>query len=169
MLRSIPPLVLLSFFTALGVPAASVADPVEDRLAIMDALSQYARRWDAKEASAFAALFTEDAVMEVRVDGTLVEGSRVVGRSAILAYARTSHEGRLADRQSRHHFSGLVFLELEADRAVTDHMALITHQIAGETAPEIVMSGTYRNTWRKTPLGWRIHERILSVDRPRVD
>ena len=137
---------------------------IEDRLAIADQLAQYSYRWDAKNAVGFADLFTDDGVMERRRGGELVPGSRVVGRQAILDYARTSHQGRLADRQTRHHFSALVFLELTTDAAVTRNMALITHQTADEPAPFIRSSGIYRNTWRKTDQGWKIADRVLFAD-----
>ena len=160
---------LLVFLLSLVAPTMTLADAIEDRLAITDALSLYAHRWDAKDAEGFAALFTEDGVMEVHVGGALLEGSRVVGREAILDYARTAHAGRLADRQSRHHFSSIVFVELEAERAVTDNAALVTHQTAQDPTPVVVTSGVYRNTWQKTADGWRIRERVLSVDRARSD
>ena len=108
---------------------------------------------------------TADGAMGRGRDGTLVTGSRVVGRQAILEYARTSHQGRLADRQTRHHFSALVFLELTADSAVTENMALITHQPIGQSAAHITASGIYRNIWRKTAGGWRIAARVLFNDR----
>ena len=159
--RSLSAALLLSSMTSTATS--------EDRRAITDALSQYADHWDAKDAERFAALFSEDAVMEVHVDGTLLEGSRVVGRPAILAYAKAAHAGRLADRQSRHHFSNTIFLECDAEHAVTDTTAFITHQTATDPEPVLVTSGTYRNTWRKTYEGWRLSVRILSVDRPRRD
>ena len=140
---------------------------VEDRLAIAEQVAQYAYRWDGKDAEGFADLFTPDGVMERQVDGHPVDGSRREGRAAILDYARTSHTGRLADRQSRHHMSALVFLELTDDHAVTENLVLITHQTAG--APPIVRStGIYRNTWVKTDAGWRMSERILHTDRFRA-
>ena len=137
---------------------------LQDRLAIADALSQYSYRWDGKDAAGFAELFTEDGVIERWREGTLVPNSRVEGRQAIYQYARQSHEGRLADRQTRHHFSGLVFLELTDSSAVTENMALITHQTAADRAARISSSGIYRNTWRKTPAGWLISRRILFSD-----
>ena len=103
--------------------------------------------------------------MERRRGDQAVSGSRVVGYQAIVEYARTSHNGRLADRQTRHHFSGLVFLELSADSAVTENMALITHQTTEDRAPFISGSGIYRNRWRKTEQGWKIAERVLFSDR----
>ncbi len=146
------------------VPTLASADMVADRLAITDVLAQYAYRWDGKDAVGFAELFTDDAVLERQVNGEPVPGSRVVGKQAIFEYARESHQGRLADRQSRHHFSSIVFLELNEESAITKNVALITHQTATEAYPVIRMSGIYRNTWRKTAAGWRISNRILIVD-----
>ncbi len=148
-----------------GRAVAQDLDALQDRLAIAEQLAQYSYRWDSKNSEGFANLFTADGAMGRGRDGTLVTGSRVVGRQAILEYARTSHQGRLADRQTRHHFSALVFLELTADSAVTENMALITHQVAGDSAAFISASGIYRNTWKKTPQGWKIAERILFNDR----
>jgi len=148
-----------------GRAVAQDLGALEDRLAIAEQLAQYSYRWDSKDSEGFADLFTADGAMDRRRGGSLVTDARVVGHQAILEYARTSHQGRLADRQTRHHFSALVFLELTADSAVTENMALITHQTAGDSAAFISASGIYRNTWKKTPQGWKIAERILFTDR----
>ena len=145
--------------------AAQDLGSIEDRLAIAQQLAQYSYRWDSKDSDGFADLFTDDGVMESRRGRESVNGSRVVGHHAIRDYARTSHQGRLADRQTRHHFSALVFLELSADSAITENMALITHQTADDRTPFISASGIYRNTWKKTGQGWKIAERVLFTDR----
>ncbi len=159
----------LTLLVAAALPVSNAAaqdlGSIEARLTIADQLTQYSYRWDSKDSEGFANLFTEDGVMERRREGQVVRGSRVEGRQAIFDYAKTSHQGRLADRQTRHHFSGLVFLELSADAAVTQNMALITHQTADDNAPFIASSGIYRNTWRKTSQGWKIAERVLFTDR----
>ena len=49
----------------------------EDRLAIAEMLAQYSYRWDSKDSSGFADLFTFDAVMERWREGTLVENPPV--------------------------------------------------------------------------------------------
>ena len=158
-------LLWLALFTLPWSAAAQEVGSIEDRLLIAEQLAQYSYRWDGKNSAGFADLFTEDGAMERRRGGEVVAGSRVVGRAAIFDYAKTSHEGRLADRQTRHHFSGLVFLELTADSAVTENMALITHQTANDRSAFISSSGIYRNTWKKTAQGWRIAERVLFTDR----
>ena len=138
-------------------------EAVADRAAIEDVIAQYAHRWDSKDATGFAALFTEDATTEHVVLGELK--SRIEGRPALLAYARESHEGRLADRQTRHHMSGIVLIELSAHPALTQNLVLITHQTSADPVGRIVSIGTYRNTWRKTDGGWKIAKRVLVTDR----
>lgn len=136
---------------------------LDDRIAIQDLISQYAYRWDGKDAVGFSALFTEDAVLERWVQGE--RKSRIEGRAAILVYAQQSHEGRLANRQTRHHMSSIVFHELSANAAITENMVLITHQISGQPAPQVMGTGIYRNSWKKTEDGWKIEKRVLFSDR----
>ncbi len=150
-------------FTRALWAAESVAQ-LEDRMLIAETLAQYAYRWDGKDAAGFAALFTDDGTMERWVSGALVESSVIEGRTAIQDYTLQSHEGRLADRQTRHHFSALVFKELGDSHAVTENMALITHQTAA-VPPFIASSGIYRISWRKTETGWLMTKRILFSDR----
>jgi len=152
------------------LPAASAGaepqgmDQLAAKLAIQELIAEYAFRWDSKRSAEFAGLFTEDASMERRLDGDTVAGSRLEGKQAILDYAVDSHNGRLADRQSRHHMSGIRFLELGEDTALTENLVLITHQTAGDSAPVNRSSGIYRINWRLTPEGWKMSRRILQTD-----
>ncbi len=157
-------LIIFLFSASATTLTADELSTVSNRLAIAEMLAQYSYRWDSKDSDGFADLFTDDASMERRLNGMTVDGSLVQGKLAILDYARRSHQGRLADRQTRHHFSGLVFLELSEDSAVTENMALITHQTANDRAAIIRSSGIYRNTWERTDGGWRIKRRILYSD-----
>lgn len=144
--------------------AAESGVSIEDRLQITDALAQYSYRWDSKDSAEFAQLFTEDGEMERWVSGERVESSVVRGRGAIYDYALQSHQGRLADRQTRHHFSALTFNAIDSSTVETENMALITHQTAG-APPTIASSGIYRITWKKTAEGWLMSKRILFSDR----
>jgi hypothetical protein len=160
-------LLLVSLILPFSSPAARADELTElgNRLAIAEMLTQYSYRWDGKASKSFSELFTEDGSMERWTNESLVPGSEVMGRAAIYEYAMQAHRGRLADRQSRHHFSGLFFLQLTEDLAITENMALITHQTADDLVPIIRSSGIYRNTWVKTIVGWRIKKRILIIDR----
>jgi hypothetical protein len=169
MLRTKSPLYLLvvtSLVILLNLPAQA-ADEIallHSRIAISEALTQYPYRWDSKSTQSFADLFTEDAVMERWRKGALVGGSRLQGKAAIFEYAKNAHTGRLADRQTRHHFSSLVFLELSDRTAVTENMALITHQTAEDTVARVSSSGIYRISWEKPAGEWKIAKRILFTD-----
>ena len=145
--------------------SAEESDTLIDRAAIYDVLTQYSYRWDSKDSDGFAELFTEDGILERRVNGERILSATVKGKDAILAYAKNSHQGRLSDRLSRHHFSGIVFIELNDATAITENMALITHQTENDSTAFIVSSGYYLNTWRKTEKGWRISKRVLKTDR----
>ncbi len=160
------PAASLFLISLLFMPIAS-ADELRDlanKMAISEALAQYSYRWDSKNALGFTDLFTADAVMERWRKGKLVAGSRIEGSQAILEYARNSHQGRLADRQTRHHFSGLVFVELSDSNAVTENMALITQQTESDRAARISSSGIYRISWINADHGWKISKRVLFAD-----
>ena len=169
MLRSKSRLYLIaatSLFVLLNLPAQA-ADEIEllsNKMAIAEALTQYPYHWDFKRGESFADLFTEDAVMERWRQGSFIEGSRVLGKTAIFEYAKNAHSGRLADRQTRHHFSNLVFLKISDSNAITENMALITHQTAEDAVARIASSGIYRISWEKSAGGWKITKRILFVD-----
>ena len=159
--------IALSSVWALPLPSEGSENELNDllnRAAITDILTQYSYRWDGKDSAGFADLFTDDGVLERWINGKKIETATIEGRAAILEYARNSHEGRLSDRLSRHHFSGIVFIELKETSAITKNMALITHQIKDDSPAFISSSGYYLNTWRKTKEGWRISKRILEVD-----
>ena len=81
-----------------------------------------------------------------------------------MEYAEQSHTVRLIDRQTRHHFSGLVFKTLSETAAVTENMALITHQTVADQQEIIRNSGIYRISWEKKSEGWKMSNRILFVD-----
>jgi len=169
MFRSKPLLNLLAvvcFSAMLNIPAQAADELglLGSRMAIGETLTQYSYRWDSKNSESFADLFTEDAVMERWRQGSLIEGSRVQSKVNILEYAKSAHNGRLADRQTRHHFSNLVFLELSDSSAVTENMALITHQTAEDAVARISGSGIYRISWEKSAGQWKIAKRILFTD-----
>ncbi len=155
---------LLALLLILAPVTSAGADQLAARLAIQELIAEYAFRWDSKRSADFADLFTEDASMERRLDGMLAAGSRLEGKRAILDYAVDSHNGRLAGRQSRHHMSGIRFLELGEDSALTENLVLITHQTAADPAPVNRSSGIYRISWRLTPEGWKMSRRILLTD-----
>lgn len=142
----------------------SGADDLSARAAIADQIARYAQFWDRKDAEAFTQLFAEDGIMEWYFGGVRNAQGPVQGRSAIQQYAISAYEGRLAGRQSRHHFSNIVFEELGANKAVTQHTFIVTHHVSGEQ-PIVRSTGYYRIEWRNLDDRWLIAKRELFVDR----
>ena len=144
--------------------ADAEASIMEDRFEISDQIAKYSQLWDRKDADAFSQLFTEDAVLEWHFADATEQPPLLRGRENILKYARKAHAGRLAGRQSRHHFSGLVFESLTQDTAVTEHMFMVTHVLLDQP-PILRSTGIYQIEWRKTDTGWLMSRRKLHVDR----
>ena len=136
---------------------------LEDRFAISEMIAEYAYRWDRKDAIAFSELFAPNASMDWVIAGK-VEERRVEGRDAIIAYAQFAFGERIGEKQSRHHFSNLIFKELSSNHAVTEHMVLVTHISEGQP-PEMVNTGSYRIEWKQIDEEWLITRRTLFVDR----
>ncbi|MEO1081249.1 MAG: nuclear transport factor 2 family protein [Pseudomonadota bacterium] len=134
-----------------------------DRLSIAEHIAEYAQLWDRKDAVGVAELFANDATIDW-VFGTRPQGTVVKGRAEILAYARKAHAERLEGKQSRHHFTNLVFKALDTAHAITEHTVFVTHQVP-EAAPAIVATGLYRIEWTKADGRWLIAQRTLYLDR----
>lgn len=164
-MRKLIRLCLLAPLVFFGLARADAEAPkLEDRLQISDQIARYSQLWDRKDAEGFSELFTDDGVLEWHFADASEQPPSLTGRDNILQYARKAHAGRLAGRQSRHHFSGLVFERLTDETAFTEHMFMVTHVLLDE--PPIVRStGIYQIEWRKTDRGWLMSHRKLFVDR----
>ena len=154
----------LSIVLLTSTVSADDIQTINDKLAIAAVIAQYSYTWDSKDAEAFSNLFTDDAVSEVWLPGKSNPFSRTETRQNILTKAKIAHTSRLADLQTRHHQSALIFLEISANSARTQNMVLITHQAPSDKAPILKYSGIYRDTWRKTEQGWRFLHRALYLD-----
>ena len=155
---------LLLLVGLLMIPQANAEEPdLLTRHLIGERVAEYAYRWDAKNAVEFANLFAPDAVFDWVVGG-VPEKQKLQGRKNIETYAAKAHQERLANRQSRHHFSNLVFKEQSSQRALTEHMFLVTHQLPGE-ALKVMSAGKYRIRWVYQDDQWLIKHRTLFVDR----
>ncbi|MEM1141656.1 MAG: nuclear transport factor 2 family protein [Pseudomonadota bacterium] len=159
--------VLLGLLLSIPILHTAVAsdyqNATEDRQAIAGLIAEYAFRWDKKDAAGVAALFSDDGTIDW-VLGDKPEATVVKGKENIAAYARQAHSERLAGKQSRHHFTNIIFLELDSAKAVTEHMMFVTHQVPG-SAPENVATGYYRIAWKKHDNQWLMTHRTLFLDR----
>ena len=146
----------------LTLVSISYSDGIANKFAISEMLAEYSYRWDTKASREFADLFTDGSILETWRGEVLV--NRIKGKQNILSHAEQSHKVRLIDRQTRHHFSGLVIKTLSETAAITENMALITHQTADDQQPIIRSSGIYRISWEKQSEEWKMSKRILFID-----
>ena len=163
--RAVLRALLLTCSTGFGLVQTAGAEDAElaDRIEIGERIAEYAYRWDRKDAPAFAELFAPEGFLDWAIGGEVAE-RRVTGRAAITAYARKAFEERLAGKQTRHHFSNLVFRELGETRAVTEHVVLVTHGSNGQP-PVPTATGYYRIEWEKQVGEWLMARRTLFLDR----
>ena len=144
----------------------------DDRLEIMEVVARYAYAWDAKDAAAYAACFTEDAEFAVYTRGHEAPAISERGRDAIESWARRSHSGEIegmrepdAEERTRHAPGGVVFDALEGDTAQTRAMLFETRVSGGRSTAIPQISGVYTDEWRRTEEGWRLSRRVLRMDR----
>jgi uncharacterized protein (TIGR02246 family) len=131
----------------------------DDRLAILELHGRYSFAADTRDPEAYAAVFTDDGAFVGRVGQP--DETRIEGREKLLAFARRS--AAQPDRHGRHHQSSPVFVELEADRAVTRTYLMWTGSADGEP-PMIGLTSIYEDHLVKTAGGWRIAARLAIPD-----
>jgi ketosteroid isomerase-like protein len=137
---------------------------VEDRLAILEVIAQYSYTYDSCDAEGFARLFTDDGLFEVFAPAKHVAVLRLQSQTAINAWAAKRLARRRGVFTSRHHQSGTLFEDLTSSSAKSRTMVLVTHQRWDEALPRLALTGTYRDLWRKTAIGWRLAHRTAHVD-----
>lgn len=138
---------------------------IEDRLAILETIANYAYRYDAQDAAGFSELFTQDGLWEAYPANAPEPELRLSMPGEIRVWAAARLAKRAGKFTSRHHQTSTVFDSLTADTAKTRTMVLVTHQGVDEAAPTPTLSGVYHDEWRKTPQGWRFRHRALRHDR----
>jgi hypothetical protein len=137
---------------------------LQDRFDIIEMLGVYANAWDAKDADAWAACFTEDGAMDIWRGGE--GGPPARGRDSLRKVAARSFAGRLATIQTRHFQTNTVFLSLTETEAQTRTMLQLIQVRPDEPHPRVEMTGLYDDDWARTGEGWRLKRRSLHVDTP---
>lgn len=144
---------------------AQTSANLNDRIAISEQIARYSYTADAHDLEGFIDLFTEDAVWKAIPAGQTDPALLLETRDGIQKYSADNHRRlELAGIRSRHHQSGLLFVELTETTARTQNMILATQQGPEDSAPQIVISGFFYDTWRKTDKGWLIETRTLRMD-----
>ena len=132
----------------------------DDKLEILDLIGRYSHGADGSEPSAYADVFTDDGVFQGRSGQP--DESRIQGRTAILAFVTDVH-ARRGNRQTRHHQSTTMFLEITPDRAKTRTYLMTTSKGSGFT-PTVGLTSIYEDDVVRTDKGWRILFRKIYPD-----
>lgn len=124
----------------------------EDRQAIVDALHEIAWIFDHKQWERLGEVFTADA-----------EGYGQQGLDAIVAQTVRYLSGCAATQ----HLVGNHRIQVDGDTATSTSYVRAFHRAAGTAALQRLAPGDfwdflgeYHDTWRRTPVGWRLCRRI---------
>jgi hypothetical protein len=142
-----------------GNPSLSARiDTLEARAALAELKANYARKSDAvfnvpgaASAIALADLFTDDGILDLGPYGTYE------GRATLLnAFENILPQGT----QWSTHYMANPLLEVDGDTATGRWYYLIRMLPAGPGATVVEISGSYDDTYQRTPGGWKIKQTI---------
>jgi hypothetical protein len=141
--------------------------PLEERLLLMQKVSEYAWAADLGEFEKFADLFTPDGVLEAVIPGTsepFAPGGHVkhfAGREALIAYGRANGPEvfGIPRTQALHHQTNFVVEEYTGTTARTKNYMIATIQVSppevqDEKGPITFMHGVYYDEWEKIDGEW---------------
>ena len=132
-----------------------------DRLAIRELFDAYAHCADRRDAAGQKALFTEDTVFAVYMDGDGGEATYVLhGREAL-----TPVFDDLNRYETTTHFNGQSTVTMDGDRA-TGESYTIAHHLSTEEGARKIMTASlrYLDTFAKIDGRWYFAERRLILD-----
>lgn len=138
-----------------------LADELEIRNLVAE-LSQLADTASDDELDSYLALFTEDATWAVLADGEGLSAQERTGRQEILEGVRERRAAGIQGpgTQTRHVVSTLVVTFETSDRAFA-RCYWHYYTDTSSSAPVLALMGEYRNTFVRTPSGWRLARREL--------
>jgi ketosteroid isomerase-like protein len=130
---------------------------VEDRLDVMDLVARYAECVDSGDVAGYAALFTEDGVIEHSA-GT------VRGRGEIQAWVEGVVKRGGVGKESRvKHVMGLPVIRGDGERATSRaYVTIPRHMESGEIV--IRLAGTYFDDCVKVDGQWLFEKRVIQLD-----
>jgi hypothetical protein len=137
-----------------------------DRLAIRELFYAYANCADRRDAAGQKALFTDDTVFAVYMEGEGSEPSYVLhGREAL-----TPVFDDLNRYEATTHFNGQSTVTLDGDRATGESYTIAHHVFTEDGARKIMIASLrYLDTFAKVDGRWYFGERKLILDRARRD
>lgn len=130
----------------------SGAPDFADWLEICNLKARYCRCLDTKDWDGYAAVFTDDMILDTSPSG----GLRIEGRDAVVAYVRSS----ITDDTITTHHVHAPEIAIEGDEA-TGIWAMQDRNI-WPNGRKLLGFGHYHERYRRVDDGWRIAESILT-------
>lgn len=127
-----------------------------DAWAVRDVLARIAHLSDTGELDDYGRQFTEDARWVM--PGVPVKHGRA---EIVAAGAARRAAGETGPGSASRHLIGTVAVEVRGDTAVAD--SYWQFYVATATAPTLKLMGAYHDTFRRTPNGWQLAERLITV------
>ncbi|MGE0877715.1 MAG: nuclear transport factor 2 family protein [Acidimicrobiia bacterium] len=132
-------------------------DALADELAVRNLLARIAHAADVSTdeelESDYLPLYTDDAVWDLA-------GTEQVGRAAILAAARARRAtGTQGPGTNTKHILTTSAVEVDGDEAT--HVGCYMMLADTRSQPRIMSTGTYRDTLKRTPDGWKMARRQI--------
>lgn len=124
-------------------------DYLAHKQAIAEQLGRYSLSFDSHDADAWAAIFTDEGVFEVRVSGGSGFLFRAQGTQQLRAFAANAPN-------LIHHITGVVFDEILSDSARTRATVLGTWASPEDGSPALYTHGTYEQRWSNTSGTWKL-------------
>jgi SnoaL-like domain len=137
------------------------ATEAADRLALRELFDAYARCADRRDAEGQKALFTDDCVFAVYMDGDGSEATYVLnGREAL-----TPVFDDLNRYEATTHFNGQSTVTLDRDSATGESYTIAHHLFTEQGSRKIMVASLrYLDTFTKTDGHWYFAERKLILD-----
>jgi SnoaL-like domain len=132
-----------------------------DRLALRELFDAYARCADRRDAEGQKALFTDDSVFAVYMDGDGSEPTYVLnGREALTPVFED-----LNRYEATTHFNGQSTVTVDGDSATGESYTIAHHVFTEQGSRKIMVASLrYLDTFAKIDGGWYFSERKLLVD-----
>jgi ketosteroid isomerase-like protein len=138
------------------------ADAVSDRAAILDAVSRYSWAYDERDLPALSAVFTQNAVWDGSVQGSVPVGP-YKGRAEIVEWLK----GHMAAQPDQRRHCVLNQLVTHQDDGSAQVLAYLLLTSAQDGAVGVVTTGFYRFDLRKSGDGtWLIEHMFGGFDAP---
>lgn len=125
---------------------------LEDRLAILGLQVDYARAADSFDGSQYAAVFTEDGVLDATGCGIpIAVGHDAIAATMNNAFAQQTHNVHFTTNQR--------VLEIDGDHATG--FAYFLQRSLLKNGGRTEFAGRYDDEYRRTAQGWKISRRVL--------